>query len=57
METDAAVVEPLSHLAGLISRVLESADQLAASTRRTRKADKGGRMTAAEPGAAERAPE
>ena len=32
--------EPLSHLAGLISRVLESADQLAASTRRTRQASK-----------------
>jgi len=31
------VNEPLSTLAGLISRVLESADQLAASTRRTRK--------------------
>lgn len=30
------VVEPLSHLSGLISRVLESADQLAASTRKTR---------------------
>ena len=30
--------EPRSHLAGLISRVLESADQLAASTRRTRRA-------------------
>jgi stearoyl-CoA desaturase (delta-9 desaturase) len=29
--------EPLSTLSGLISRVLESADQLAASTRRTRK--------------------
>ncbi len=29
--------EPLSHLSGLISRVLESADQLAASTRKTRK--------------------
>ena len=28
--------EPLSHLAGLISRALESADQLADSTRRTR---------------------
>ncbi len=32
--------EPLSHLSGLISRVLESADQLAASTRRTRKMTK-----------------
>ena len=30
--------EPLSHLAGLISRVLESADQLADATRRTRRA-------------------
>jgi stearoyl-CoA desaturase (delta-9 desaturase) len=29
--------EPLSHLTGLFSRVLESADQLAASTRRTRR--------------------
>jgi stearoyl-CoA desaturase (delta-9 desaturase) len=50
-------VEPLSHLSGLISRVLESADQLATATRRTRKADKGGRVSAAEPGAAEHAPE
>ena len=32
--------EPLSHLAGLIFRVLESADHLAASTRRTRKGSK-----------------
>ena len=32
-----ATTEPLTHLAGLITRVLESADQLAASTRRTRK--------------------
>lgn len=33
--------EPLSTLSGLISRVLESADQLAASTRRTRKGSVG----------------
>ena len=46
--------EPLSHLSGLISRVLESADQLAASTRRTRK---GTKVTSAEPGTAEPAPE
>ncbi len=32
--------EPLSHLSALISRVLESADQLAASTRRARKGSK-----------------
>ena len=38
--------EPLSHLSGLISRVLESADHLAASTRRTRK---GATSTTAEP--------
>jgi stearoyl-CoA desaturase (delta-9 desaturase) len=50
-------VEPLSHLAGLISRALESADLLADSTRRTRRAgdgeasrEKGGRVTAVEPG-------
>ncbi|MGH9079005.1 MAG: acyl-CoA desaturase [Acidimicrobiales bacterium] len=32
--------EPRSHLSGLISRVLESADLLAASTRRTRRVEK-----------------
>jgi len=42
--------EPLSHLTGLISRALESADQLADSTRRTRRSDRGDRVTAAEPG-------
>ncbi len=57
MEPETAPIEPLSHLSGLISRVLESADQLAASTRRTRKADRGGRVTAAEPGTAEHVPE
>jgi stearoyl-CoA desaturase (delta-9 desaturase) len=48
--------EPLSHLAGLISRVLESADQLADATRRTRReerAAKGTKVTATEPGAAD----
>jgi stearoyl-CoA desaturase (delta-9 desaturase) len=40
--------ESLSHLSGLISRVLESADQLAASTRRTRR---GTKVASAEPGA------
>ncbi|MGH3577970.1 MAG: fatty acid desaturase, partial [Mycobacterium sp.] len=39
--------EPLSHLSGLISGVLESADRLAAATRRTRK----GARAAAESGA------
>ncbi len=34
------VGEPLSHLRGLISRALESADELAASTRRTRRGPK-----------------
>jgi stearoyl-CoA desaturase (Delta-9 desaturase) len=46
--------EPLSHLSGLISRVLESADQLAASTRRTRR---GTRVASAEPGATDNTPE
>ena len=48
--------EPLSHLAGLISRVLESADQLADATRRTRKGERAAkqkRVTASEPGAAD----
>jgi stearoyl-CoA desaturase (Delta-9 desaturase) len=52
--------EPLSHLSGLISRVLESADQLADATRRTRKgerAGKGTKVTATEPGAADSSPE
>jgi stearoyl-CoA desaturase (delta-9 desaturase) len=39
--------EPLSHLSGLISRALETADQLAATTRRTRK---GTKVTSAEAG-------
>ncbi len=43
-------VEPLSHLSGLISRVLESADQLADSTRRTRRTETEDELTAAEPG-------
>ena len=34
------VGEPLSHLRGLISRALESADELAASTRRPRRGPK-----------------
>jgi hypothetical protein len=42
--------EPLSHLSGLITRVLESADQLAASTRRTRSGDKGDKVASADPG-------
>jgi stearoyl-CoA desaturase (delta-9 desaturase) len=42
--------EPLSTLSGLISRVLESADQLAASTRRTRK---GTKVSSASPAATE----
>jgi stearoyl-CoA desaturase (Delta-9 desaturase) len=42
--------EPLSHLSGLISRALESADQLAAATRRTRK---GSRVTSNEQGSSE----
>jgi stearoyl-CoA desaturase (delta-9 desaturase) len=46
--------EPLSHLAGLISRVLESADQLAASTRRTRKPPK---VTSHEQGSPDRSTE
>ena len=52
--------EPLSHLSGLISRALESADQLADSTRRTRredKADKENRVTAVEPRGTDRTPE
>jgi stearoyl-CoA desaturase (delta-9 desaturase) len=48
--TDVPPAEPLSHLSGLISRVLESADQLAAATRRTRK---GARMTPHEQGSSE----
>jgi stearoyl-CoA desaturase (delta-9 desaturase) len=36
-DAPAGADEPLHHLAGLISRVLESADQLAASTRRSRR--------------------
>jgi stearoyl-CoA desaturase (delta-9 desaturase) len=47
-------VEPLSHLSGLISRVLESADQLADATRRTRK---GAKVPNAESGATDTAPE
>jgi stearoyl-CoA desaturase (delta-9 desaturase) len=50
-------VEPLSHLSVLITRVLESADQLAASTRRTRRADPGDRVTAAEAGPTDHDPE
>ncbi len=46
--------EPLSHLSGLISRVLESADQLAAATRRTRK---GSRVTSHEQGSSEHSAE
>ena len=46
--------EPLSHLSGLISRVLESADQLAASTRRTRKSPK---VTSHEQGSPDRSTE
>jgi stearoyl-CoA desaturase (delta-9 desaturase) len=42
--------ESLTHLSGLISRVLESADQLAASTRRTRR---GTKVVSAEPGASD----
>ena len=47
-------VEPLSHLSGLISRVLESADQLADATRRTRK---GAKVPTAESGATDTTPE
>ncbi len=43
--------EPLNHLSALISRALESADQLAASTRRTRKAT---RVTSHEQGSTDR---
>ena len=50
----AATVEPLSHLSGLITRVLESADQLADSTRRTRRSDPGDKVIAAEPGSTDR---
>ena len=46
--------EPLSHLSGLISRALETADQLADSTRRTRK---GAKVNSVEPGSAEPLPE
>jgi hypothetical protein len=46
--------ERLSTLSGLISRVLESADELAASTRRTRK---GNRVSSGEPGPSDHAPE
>jgi hypothetical protein len=49
-----APVEALSHLSGLISRVLESADQLAASTRRTRR---GAKVPAAETGPGDRTAE
>jgi stearoyl-CoA desaturase (delta-9 desaturase) len=66
-ETDAATegppipVEPRSHLAGLISRALESADLLAENTRRTRTADggrsQGDRVTAVEPSAVDQPPE
>ena len=46
--------EPLSTLSGLISRVLESADQLAASTRRTRK---GTKVSSGSPAATDTEPE
>jgi stearoyl-CoA desaturase (delta-9 desaturase) len=36
------VAEPASHLSGLITRVIESADQLAAATRRTRESTGAG---------------
>jgi hypothetical protein len=52
-----ATDEPLSHLSGLITRVLESADQLADSTRRTRRPDTGDKVTAAEPGSGDQTPE
>ena len=52
-EPTPAPVEPLSHLSGLISRVLESADQLAISTRRRARADAADHAAAAEPGAAD----
>jgi stearoyl-CoA desaturase (delta-9 desaturase) len=45
--------EPLSHLSGLITRVLESADQLAVSTRRTRADNK---VSSGEPGPADNQP-
>ncbi len=53
-EPSGAPVEALSHLSGLISRVLESADQLADSTRRTRR---GTKVPAAETGTRERTTE
>ncbi len=46
--------EPLSHLSGLIRRALETADQLAASTRRTRR---GTKVTSAEAGSTDQPPE
>ncbi len=49
--------EPLSHLSGLITRVLESADQLADSTRRTRRPETTDKVTAAEPGSGDHTPE
>jgi stearoyl-CoA desaturase (delta-9 desaturase) len=52
--TASAPHEPLATLAGLIGKVLESADQLAASTRRVRKEMK---TNSTEQGAAERAGE
>ena len=45
-------MEPLSRLSGLITRALESADQLAASTRRTRK---GTRVAPGEAGSSDTA--
>jgi hypothetical protein len=53
-EPSDAPVEALSHLSGLISRVLESADQLADSTRRTRR---GTKVPAAETGTRQRTTE
>jgi stearoyl-CoA desaturase (Delta-9 desaturase) len=49
-----SATEPLSHLSGLISRVLESADQLADSTRRTRR---GAAVASPDQGTADPAPE
>ena len=50
--------ERLSQLSGLISRVLESADQLADSTRRTRTGSgKADRIKVVEPGASDQLPE
>ena len=54
VDKSADAAEPLSHLSGLISRVLESADQLAASTRRTRK---GNKVTSHERGSPDHHPE